>query len=38
MEGNWAISKSGVVTDRIPTMAWSEASVSTIMGRSRAQW
>src|SRR5258708_29978045 len=32
------ISLSWVVTDRIPAMVWSEASVSTVIHRSRAQW
>ena len=29
---------SGVVTDSMPAIAKSEASISTIIGRSRVQW
>ena len=29
---------SWVVTDSIPAMVWSEASVSTVICKSRAQW
>ena len=32
------ISLSWVVTDSIPAIAWSEASVSTVIHRSGAQW